>query len=181
MASPCTRTADVFVDLFLVSNSVFILPHPDNLTNGADDDYTSGSLASRPPTYSVATGQQQQQQMSTAGGDVLPTASSTTIVDSLKRLQEENRDLRVKLAELERASRTTGGFPGAYNRFAAASGGSGAAAAAATSASSSSSQATKAPPSGNLLEQPLSGQVILTVLISLLIGFIIGKVDLGIL
>lgn len=124
-----------------------------HLPNGSDDDHVMGTAS-----------------VSTTSHSRLPTYSSATASDSgeVKRLLDENRDLRAKVVEVERTSRSVGAA-GAYNRFASSQ-------ASTQKAGGSQQQSTTGV---NLLEPALSGQMILTVLVSLLFGFILGKIDFG--
>lgn len=140
---------------FLSFLSLSLLPADlSHITNGGEEDFVASRLTSAYTTAAAPS--------STLGGDS----------DSAKRLAEENRELRLKLQEFERASRSAG--PGAYSRFpsSASSQPKGA-------SSGTSSASTATTNSVNLFEQPLSREVIITVLISLFIGFFLGKVDLG--
>lgn len=120
-----------------------------HLPNGGDDDHVLGASS-----------------VSTTSHSRLPTYASATASDSgeVKRLLEENRDLRAKLLEVERPSRSGG----AYNRFASSQ--------TSTQKEGGSQQSATGV---NLLEPALSGQMILTVLVSLFFGFILGKIDFG--
>lgn len=122
---------------------------PVHLPNGSDDDHVLGTS------------------VSTTSHSRLPNYSLATASDSgeVKRLLDENRDLRAKLIEVERASRAGG----AYNRFATSQ----------TQKGAAGGNQQQSAAGVNLLEPALSGQMILTVLVSLFFGFILGKIDFG--
>ena len=147
----------------------------DSLSNGGDDESVhrfSSSVAST--IVESAAGISSGARFTTAVTASTNTTANTSNVD-VKKIIDENHQLHIKIQELERAIRSLSSLGPAYNRFSSSS----SAATAVASSKRLSPETTNSQATASLLDQPLSIQLV-SLIISLLIGFVLGKLDLGI-
>ncbi|KAJ6220606.1 hypothetical protein RDWZM_006418 [Blomia tropicalis] len=136
------------------------------LHNGGDDDLASSA------TVASNNG---------SGNKPDPSVSASTSLEQ-RRLVDENRELRIKVQDLERAIRSSNASAtsgtAAYNRFQTSNVSGSPMKSPNTSSSSKLNITNHSQDGSNMLDQ-FSTQLIGTVLVSLLIGFILGKIDFG--